>query len=88
MHNRTNRLKPGVVLLHLPVLVENPHELTEVRVFPVAAGAFALLEDRVDCLLRRAQVGDGHELGPAEVLRGRLRARRAHKELPFTKFLR
>ena len=66
--------------LDLEVLVEDPQQAPEVGVAPFAAGALALLDDRVDGPLCRRQVGDRDELRPAEVLLGRLGVRRADEQ--------
>ena len=63
--------------LELEVLVEDAEEAPEVGVAPFAAGALALLDDRVDRAPRGREVGDGDELRPAEVLLGRLGVRQA-----------
>ncbi len=49
-------------------------------VAPLAAGSLALLDDGVDRLPRRVEVGDGDELRPPEVLFGRLGVRGPDKE--------
>jgi hypothetical protein len=55
-----------------------------VRVLPVAASPFALLDDLVNGGLRGGQIGDGDHLRPAEPFRRRLSAWRADEQRPFT----
>ena len=69
--------KSGSAALDLEVLVEDAEEAPEVSVAPLAARALALLDDRVDRLLRGREVRHGDELLPAEVLLGGLGVRRA-----------
>src|SRR5262249_57996208 len=57
-----DRLEAWVAGLHLAVLLEDLHELAEVRGRPMAARALALLEDRVDRPLRGGHVGHRDEL--------------------------
>jgi len=67
-HHRPDRIELRVRRDHLAVLVEDLHELAEVRVLPVTARALALLEDRVDRPLRTGDIGHHGELRPAEVV--------------------
>ena len=78
--HRPDRVEPRAGLAPLLVLVENGDELAEVGVAPVAARALALLQDRVDGPLRRGQVGDRDQVGPAEVLGRGLGPRRADEQ--------
>lgn len=41
-------LEARVAIAHLEVLVEDVHELTEMRGAPVASGSFALFDDRIE----------------------------------------
>ncbi len=73
-HDRPGGLEARVRPLDLEVFVEDPEQAPEVGVAPLAAGAFALLDDRVDGPPRGCKVGDRDELRPSEVLLGRLGA--------------
>ena len=72
--------KLGSACLDREVLVEDPEQPPEVGVAPLAPGALALLDDRVDGALGRREVGDRDELLPPEVLLGRLGVRRPDEQ--------
>ena len=57
-----------------------PEQPPEVGVAPLALGALALLDDRVDRTRRGREVGHRDELLPAEVLLGRLGVRRPDEQ--------
>ncbi len=78
--HRPDRVESGVGLAHLLVLIEDFHELPEMGVPPFSARTLALLEDRVDRLLRRGQVGDRDQFRPLEMLRGGLGPRRPDEQ--------
>ena len=76
-HHRADRRERRVNRAQLLVLVEDLDELAEMSVPPVPSRALSLLQDLVYRALRAGQVGHRDQLRPAEVLGGRLRARRA-----------
>ena len=78
--HRPDRVEGRVGLAERDVLVQDRHELTEVRALPVPARSLALLQDLVDGPLRRGHVGDRDQLRPAEVGLGGLRPRRADEQ--------
>ena len=78
--HRPDRVEGRVGLAELNVLIQDRHELAEVRVFPVPARSLALLQDLVDGPLGRGHVGNRDQLGPAEVGLGGLRPGRADEQ--------
>ena len=85
--HRPDRIEGRVGARHLAVLVEDLHELPEVRGLPMPARPLALLEDRVERSLGRREVGHGHELGPVEVGARRLCARRPDEQVALTELV-
>jgi len=78
--HRPDRVEPGVAVAPAQVLVEDAHELPEMRFAPVPAQALALRQDRVNRLLGGGQAGDGDQLGPAELFGRGLRPRRPDEQ--------
>ncbi|HEV3399781.1 MAG TPA: hypothetical protein VG693_10870, partial [Actinomycetes bacterium] len=73
----SGRLEARVGLGRGQELLQDGGEAAEVGLAPVAAGALALLDDRVDGGVGRGQVGDRDQLGPAEQVAGGLGLGRA-----------
>ena len=78
--DRPGGLEGRVRPLEREVFVEDPEQAPEMRVAPFAAGALALLDDRVDGGLRGLEIGDRDELRPAEVLLGGLGVGRSDEQ--------
>ena len=62
------------------VLVEHAEKAAEVRVMPIAAGSFALLDDRLDRGLGGLEVMNRDQPRESEVLTGRLRRNRPDEQ--------
>src|SRR5215469_7130366 len=73
-------LKTWILLLQVTVLLHDSQESAEVRLAPIAACSLPLLDNRLDGLACRSQVGDRDQFGPAEVLLCGLRAGRADED--------
>ena len=86
--HRTCDLEAWRVLPHLEILAEHREEAAEVRVAPVTARPFTLLNDRLDGAYRVIGVRDGPKLLPAEQLAPGLRSARAEEEVLLTHLLR
>src|SRR5215471_17330204 len=80
---RPGRLERRVTLAQVLVFLPHGEEAAVVRVLPVAASAFALLDDLVDGGLGGGGIGDRDHLWPAEPLRRRLGAGRADEQGAF-----
>jgi hypothetical protein len=72
----------------LAEFVQDLHELAEVRLFPVAPRALALLEDGVDGSLGRGEIGHRDQLRPVEVLARGLGASRSDEQVLLAELLR
>jgi hypothetical protein len=81
--DRMRRLERRISRLDRPQLLEDCQEAAVVRLTPVAACSFALLDDVLDRLPGARRVGDGDELRPVECLGGRLCLARADEQLLF-----
>src|SRR5207249_3708877 len=75
--HRPRRLEGRVLIAEIEELIQHGDEPTEMRIPPFAAGALALLDDRIDRTMSTCEIGDGRQLGEAKVLRRRLCARRS-----------
>ena len=78
--HRADRVEGPVGLAELLELVQDRHELAEVRVPPLPARPLALLQDLVDRPLRGRDVGHRDQFGPAEMLTRGLRPGRADEQ--------
>src|SRR2546429_760923 len=79
-HDWARRLEGRIQGSHREEVLEDADELTEVRVHPIASGAFALFDDDLDCRARRREVGDRGQRRPLEDLGRRLRCGRPDED--------
>jgi hypothetical protein len=86
-HHGADRIGRRIRREHLAVLLEDLDELAEVGRLPVPAGPLALLEDRVERLLSRGEIGHGHELRPVEVGARGLSARRPDEQVALAELV-
>ena len=80
-------LEARVLIAQVEELFENGYEPAEVGAPPLAARAFALLDDGVDRRVSTGEICDGLEFGEPEVPRCRLGARRPEEQPRLTDLL-
>ena len=79
-HHRSRRLEGRIQGSQREEVLEDAHELAEVRVHPVSSSAFALFDNDLDRRARRRKVGDRDQVRPLEDLGRRLSLGRPNED--------